>query len=111
MEFNFQTFTNLMTISPERAMKYRDECHQAMKKEVKEETQEVIEPIITPKNNIDTIEYNPDDFTEDEEETQEEKTEFTREDLISKLKNANIKYMPNSKDETLLKKCIENNLI
>lgn len=37
--------------------------------------------------------------------------EFTREDLVSKLETAGIKYMPNSKDETLLKKCIENNLI
>jgi hypothetical protein len=40
-----------------------------------------------------------------------ETVDFTKEDLISKLKEAKIPYHWNSKDETLLKLCIENNLI
>ena len=37
--------------------------------------------------------------------------EFTRADLIEKLENASITYIKTSKDETLLRKCIENNLL
>lgn len=36
---------------------------------------------------------------------------FSREDLIALLEKNNINYVKNSKDETLLKKCMENNLI
>jgi Fe2+ transport system protein B len=44
-----------------------------------------------------------------EEET--EPVTFTREDLENKLNSANISFQKNCKDDTLLKKCIENNLI
>lgn len=37
--------------------------------------------------------------------------EFTRVDLIAKLENAGITYIKTSKDETLLRKCLANNLI
>lgn len=107
-QFHYETFVNLMTVSPQRALEYRDRCHNLIKedkqvkevKEIKEEIKEV---------KTDWIELNPDDFTEDEED--EVKTEFTREDLINKLNTAWIKFVASSKDETLLKKCIENNLI
>jgi len=146
MDFDFNIFTNLMTMSPERAMKYRDECHKKTISQVKEIKIEKKEEIIEkPVNNIENIDYNPDDFTEDDENEdlsnditsddtntkEDEKTsiieekkedilentenswniEFTRADLIEKLENAGITYVKTSKDETLLKKCIDNNLL
>lgn len=133
MKFDFQTFTNLMKMSPAKALEYRDNCHN-----YKEPTEN--EAKVT--KNDENTEYNPDDFTEDDEiwdisnETEnndvvvveEEKTvekeveivekveetqnvEFTREDLIKKLTEAGVKVHPATKDNTLLKKAIENNLI
>ena len=89
-KFFFETFTNLMTISPKKALEYRDRCSQA--KETPTELKG------------DWLEIKVDDFTEDE-------VEFTRADLIEKLNNAWVKFTWNSKDETLLQKCITNNLI
>ena len=126
MDFDFNTFTNLMTLNPERAMKYRDECHQTIKTQVKEQKVDTKEENTeNSTNNIENIDYNPDDFTEDDEiedlsndnssndidVQKEEKIEFTRADLIAKLENAGITYVKTSKDETLLRKCIENNLL
>lgn len=103
-KFSFELFTSLMTSSPAKAFAYRESCSNS--KEVKEEIKEEV------KAKELTNEINPDDFTEDdEEEVKEEKIEFNRDDLIAMLNKADIKFATNSKDETLLKKCLENNLI
>jgi hypothetical protein len=96
-KFDFEMFTSLMASSPKRALEYRDKCHEWLIKK-----EEVVEETIVTETTEDWI--NVDDFTEDE-------VEFTRADLIEKLNTAWIKFMPNSKDETLLQKCITNNLM
>jgi hypothetical protein len=103
-KFFFETFTNLMTISPAKALEYRDRCHQSLIEENQTKQEEIIEEKSTLKEDVNWLEIRVDDFTEDE-------VEFTRADLIEKLNTAWIKFMPNSKDETLLQKCITNNLI
>lgn len=109
-KFHFETFTNLMTISPVRALEYRDRCHKWLIEETKEEAikEEATQVKTELKEDVNWLEIKVDDFTDDEEETP---VEFTRADLIEKLTNAKITFHPNSKDDTLLKKCIENNLI
>ena len=49
--------------------------------------------------------------TEEKKVEETQKVEFTRADLIEKLEKAGITYVKTSKDDTLLKKCIENNLL
>ena len=55
------------------------------------------------------IEDKKEDILENTEKTWD--IESTRADLIAKLENAGITYVKTSKDETLLRKCIENNLL
>lgn len=110
--WNHTQFVRFFKQSPRTAYEYRKN---ALWYEIPEEYQTVEE-----KNSIKWVITNEivnNDIVEVKEEIRakivEENSniEFTREDLISKLETAGIKYMPNSKDETLLKKCIENNLI
>ena len=124
-KFSFETFTNLMKIDLNRAIEYRDNCHASLKKD--NEDPQVVEfseekEIKWEENQENILEVNPDDFTWDNEEIEtiieeviiKEETqtiEFTREELIEKLQEAKIFIPPKIKDETLLKKCIENNLI
>jgi hypothetical protein len=41
-KFHFETFTNLMTISPKKALEYRDRCSQKVE-ETQEQTKKVTE--------------------------------------------------------------------
>ena len=110
-KFYFETFVNLMATSPKKAIEYRDRCHQNTKSNA--EVEQINERVSIEKNEeVTSTGVDPKDFTEDEDEVKDgEKVDFTREDLISKLKKASITVNPRSKDETLLRKCIENNLI
>ena len=94
-KFSYETFQNLFRNSPEKAFAYRDGLKtQETATTIKETTKE------------DTIQ------AEVVENTSEaEQVSFTRADLEQKLKDAGIKFSHLSKDETLLQKCIENNLI
>lgn len=123
MWFDFETFTNLMIQSPERAFAYRDNCHKTTKTaEIwaitidkisddlvigNNENSSILDNISEEKITNLVIEWEYDDFTEEETEP----VTFTREDLENKLNSANITFQKNCKDDTLLKKCIENNLI
>jgi len=57
MDFDFNIFTNLMTMSPERAMKYRDECHKKTISQVKEIKIEKKEEIIALKLQVSFSHY------------------------------------------------------
>ncbi len=71
-----------------------------------EKSQEFTTTIVeTPKEDITQAEVT-ENTTEDTEQVS-----FTRADLEQKLKDAGIKFSHLSKDETLLQKCIENNLM
>lgn len=88
--FNFETFTNLMKLSPTRAFEYRDKCHNETKTV---ETAPIINDIV------------------ENEEIQTEEINITREELKDLLKNAWIEFKWNSKTDVLVNLAIENNLI
>jgi hypothetical protein len=54
-KFFFETFTNLMTISPKRAMEYRDRCHLTTIEKVEEKTTEIKEEKTTEIKTSDEI--------------------------------------------------------
>lgn len=117
------TFVKFFKKDPLKAFQYRKDClgieipEEYLEKINPEvEINEVLENINTDKDwepeVLETLEVATD--TEGIEEVVSEETqpiEFTREELIEKLKSANIFVPPKIKDDTLLKKCIENNLI
>lgn len=86
--FSFEIFNNLFKRDPEKAIAYRDK-HRNPEIVAKEKG------IETPTE--DTIEDTPLEITEDE--------------LKAKLKEAWVKFHHKSKSETLVKLCIENNLL
>jgi len=65
--------------------------------------------IIKKEEKTSIIEDKKEDILENSENSS--KIEFTRDDLIAKLEKAGITYVKTSKDETLLRKCLANNLI
>jgi len=104
-----QTFANFFKQSPLKAYQYRKDCLWC---EIPEEFQpkiNIIEPVITEE--MVELKKEVDEEIKVLVEKDLDNIEFTRADLIEKLNTAWIKFMPNSKDETLLKKCVENNLI
>ena len=105
-----KTFVNFFKSSPRKAYEYRrdalwneipDEYKTDEEKGIKISIDEVIEMVEEKELEVDTV------------ETIEpvEPIEFTKEDLQAKLKEAGINFSPNAGSETLLKRCIENNLV
>lgn len=107
--FSFETFQNIWRQQGQKkAESYRDSFKTPKTSDLSNET------IAEDTTQAEVVE-NPSDEVEIETKSEEvEKTdtvEFTREDLEKKLNDAGVKFSHLAKDETLLKKCIENNLI
>lgn len=111
-------FVKFFKKSPRKAYEYRKEALwcEIPGEYLTEDEKNSIKWLISNETEISEVNVVEEEKTaekveEIEEETQEEQTEFTRDDLIKKLTEAGIKVHPATKDETLLKKAIENNLI
>lgn len=113
--FDHRTYTNLLKQSSELGKQYRIDCWLEKKVVTKEESNknatEEVKNIAAIDWKVTEEETSNTEIIEDKISEDTENVEFTKEDLITKLKDAKIKFHPNSKDETLLKKCIENNII
>ena len=98
MKFDIRVFANLFKQNPLEAFQYRKNCNGD---EIPEEY----------RKNLETEGENDLKKWDESDSKEENDKEYSREDLIAILEENNINYVKTSKTETLLKKCIENNLI
>lgn len=111
-QFDHKTYVRLMRESWDLALQYRKDCG------LLQETPKTA-PISNDTSSQDTTQAEETKNTSEEvknetkidEVEKNDAIEFTREDLEKKLTDAGVKFSHLAKDETLLKKCIENNLI
>ena len=107
-KFNIETFNSLFIKSPLQAQEYRDKFRNPEVVKKQKETGEWYEDVKTHNEKYwDEVDTKP------MEDTPQpiDKNELSVDEIKGLLKNAWIKYSNLAKPETLVKKCIENNLL